>query len=128
MLVALVDERRRRVPADDVDPPAEKLEPVGGEIDDHRGDRQLAGEPWLDRMTIARCHIDWLTGNLPTHVAGDDCERRFVRRTSGRNKILHANGDDDRCRNRRGEGAPGRRLYDACIEREVTSVRLAASS
>src|SRR6478672_2455120 len=119
MLVALVDERRRRVPADDVDPPAEKLEPVGGEIDDHRGDRQLAGEPWLDRMTIARSHIDRLTGNLPAHVAGDDGERRFVRRASGRNQILHAYGDGDRSCDRRGEGAPGRPLYDGCIEREA---------
>ena len=32
--------------------------------------------------------IDRLTGNLPAHVAGDDGERRFVRRTSGRNQIL----------------------------------------
>jgi len=110
VLAALVNERRRRGAADDVDPPAEELEPFGGEIDDHRGDGQLGGEPWLDRMTIARSDIDRLTGNLPAHVAGDDGERRFVRRTSGRNQILHANGDDDRRCDRCGEGAPGRPL------------------
>jgi hypothetical protein len=78
VLAALVNEGRRRGAADDVDPPAEELEPFGGEINDHRGNRQLGGEPWLDRMTIARCHIDRLTGNLPAHVAGDDGTNRTL--------------------------------------------------
>src|SRR5262249_15068905 len=87
-----------------------------------------AGEPWLDRVAIARCNIDWMTGNLSAHVAGDDGKRRFVWRTSGRNQSLQASGGDDRRCDRPCECRPGRALRKSPREREMAGLHVAASS
>ena len=72
VLAPLIDERRHRGVADDVDASADQWKPLRLQIDDSRGARDLAGEPWLDGVAVRRRDVDRLTGETPPDEAGDD--------------------------------------------------------
>src|SRR5260370_35598078 len=72
MLVALIDGRGARPPADIVEPPALQWKAGRSEVLDRRGEIDAAGEPRLDGMLVAGGDVFEMSGLQGADMAGDD--------------------------------------------------------
>src|SRR5690242_21791761 len=72
VLVALIDERRDRAPAEIIEAPAGQRKARRGEILDGRRKIELAVEPRLDGVAVLRGDILEMTRLQRPNMAGDD--------------------------------------------------------